>query len=105
MATSRPIVPYASRSPPTSPTTPGHVEATHGARNRPISHTTRHNQQDVTMDLEFSAEQEMLREMVRGLCASASPLEEVRRLEDDAVGYSPEFWKQLTELDLIGLTL
>jgi alkylation response protein AidB-like acyl-CoA dehydrogenase len=57
------------------------------------------------MDLEFSAEQEMLREMVRGLCASASPLEEVRRLEDDAVGYSLEFWKQLTELDLIGLTL
>ena len=57
------------------------------------------------MDLEFSAEQEMLREMVRGLCASASPLEEVRNLEDDAVGYSPEFWKQLTELDLIGLML
>ena len=57
------------------------------------------------MDLEFSAEQEMLREMVRGLCASASPLEEVRRLEDDAVGYSSEFWKQLTELDLIGLML
>ena len=57
------------------------------------------------MELEFSAEQEMLREMVRGLCASASPLEEVRNLEDDAVGYSSEFWKQLTELDLIGLML
>ena len=57
------------------------------------------------MDLEFSAEQEMLREMVRGLCASASPLEEVRKLEDDAVGYSSEFWNQLTELDLIGLML
>lgn len=57
------------------------------------------------MDLEFSAEQEMLREMVRGLCASASPLDEVRRLEDDAIGYSLEFWKQLVELDLIGLML
>ena len=57
------------------------------------------------MDLEFSAEQEMLREMVRGVCASASPLEQVRALEDDPVGYSPELWKQLTELDLIGLML
>src|SRR5438874_2157578 len=63
------------------------------------------HRQDVTMELEFSAEQEMLREMVRGLCASASPLERVRALEDDAVGYSHEFWKQLAELDLIGLML
>ena len=55
------------------------------------------------MDLEFTPEQEMLREMVRGLCADASPLEAVRALEDDAVGFSSEFWKQLTELDLIGL--
>jgi len=57
------------------------------------------------MDLEFTAEQEMLREMVRGLCADASPLEQVRALEDDALGYSSEFWAQLTELDLIGLML
>lgn len=57
------------------------------------------------MDLEFSAEQEMLRELVRGLCADAAPLATVRALEDDPVGYSTAFWKQLGELDLIGLML
>jgi alkylation response protein AidB-like acyl-CoA dehydrogenase len=57
------------------------------------------------LDLAFSAEQEMLRETVRGVCATASPLSVVRELEDDPVGYSPELWKQLAHLDLIGLQL
>jgi alkylation response protein AidB-like acyl-CoA dehydrogenase len=57
------------------------------------------------MDLDLSPEQEMLREMVRGVCSSYSSLETVRALEDDPVGYSPEMWKQMAELDLIGLTL
>ncbi len=55
------------------------------------------------MDLDFSAEQDMLREMVRGLCTTASPLERVRDLEDDPIGFSRELWSQLGELDLIGL--
>lgn len=57
------------------------------------------------LDLKFSAEQDMLRQTVRALCASASPLSVVRELEDDPVGYSPELWKQLAHLDLIGLQL
>ncbi len=57
------------------------------------------------LDLQFSAEQEMLRETVRGVCATACPLEVVRQLEDDPIGYSPELWKQLAHLDLIGLQL
>ena len=57
------------------------------------------------LDLGFSAEQEMLRETVRGVCATTSPLSVVRELEDDPVGYSPELWKQLAHLDLIGLQL
>ncbi|MEO6469381.1 MAG: acyl-CoA dehydrogenase family protein [Acidimicrobiia bacterium] len=57
------------------------------------------------MELDFTAEQDMLREMVRGLCASASSLETVRDLEDDPVGYSADLWRQLGELDLIGLML
>jgi alkylation response protein AidB-like acyl-CoA dehydrogenase len=57
------------------------------------------------LDLKFSAEQDMLRETVRAVCASASPLSVVRELEDDPVGYSPELWKQLAHLDLIGLQL
>lgn len=57
------------------------------------------------MDLDFTSEQDMLREMVRGVCASSSSLETVRALEDDPVGFSTELWKQLAELDLIGLML
>jgi len=57
------------------------------------------------LDLTFSPEQEMLRETVRGVVASTSPLGVVRELEDDPTGYSTELWKQLAHLDLIGLQL
>jgi alkylation response protein AidB-like acyl-CoA dehydrogenase len=57
------------------------------------------------LDLKFSAEQEMLRETVRGVCATTSPLRVVREFEDDPIGYSPDLWKQLAHLDLIGLQL
>ena len=57
------------------------------------------------LDLEFSPEQDMLRETVRKLCATACPLSVVRELEDDPVGYSADLWKQMAELDLIGLLL
>jgi len=57
------------------------------------------------LDLKFSAEQEMLRETVRGVCTTTSPLSVVRELEDDPTGFSPELWKQLAHLDLIGLQL
>jgi len=57
------------------------------------------------MDLDFSEEQEMLRETVRNVCEKLSPPEVVRELEDDAVGYSAELWKQLGELGLLGMTL
>ena len=57
------------------------------------------------LDLEFTPEQQMLRETVRGVCATYCPLSTVRELEDDPVGYSAELWKQLGHLDLIGLLL
>lgn len=57
------------------------------------------------LDLDFTPEQDMLREMVRGLLAQHSSLETVRELEDDPVGYSAELWSQLAELDLLGLVL
>jgi len=57
------------------------------------------------LDLTFSPEQEMLRETVRGVLAATCPLPVVRELEDDPTGYSPELWKQLAHLDLIGLQL
>ncbi|MBX3284866.1 MAG: acyl-CoA dehydrogenase family protein [Acidimicrobiales bacterium] len=55
------------------------------------------------MDLDFSDEQEMLRDLVRNLCGSYSSLEVVRAVEDDPTGYPPELWSQLAELDLTGL--
>jgi alkylation response protein AidB-like acyl-CoA dehydrogenase len=57
------------------------------------------------LDLGFSQEQEMLRESVRGVCRTHSPLTVVRELEDDSVGYSRELWRQLGQLGLIGLML
>ena len=57
------------------------------------------------MDLDFTEEQQMLREMVRGVCAEYAPLDVVRAMEDDPTGYPEEFWKQLGELDLLGLTI
>jgi alkylation response protein AidB-like acyl-CoA dehydrogenase len=57
------------------------------------------------MDLDFSEEQHMLREMVRGVCGEYAPLDVVRTMEDDPVGYPADFWKQLGELGLLGLTV
>jgi alkylation response protein AidB-like acyl-CoA dehydrogenase len=57
------------------------------------------------MDLDFSEEQQMLREMVRGVCNEYAPIEVVREMEDDAKGYPEQLWKQLGELDLLGLTV
>jgi alkylation response protein AidB-like acyl-CoA dehydrogenase len=57
------------------------------------------------LDLDFDAEQDMLRETVRGVCATHSPLSVVRQLEDDPVGYPTELWTQLGKLDLIGILL
>jgi alkylation response protein AidB-like acyl-CoA dehydrogenase len=57
------------------------------------------------LDLDFDSEQEMLRDTVRGVCATHSPLSVVRELEDDPTGYPPELWKQLGKLDLIGILL
>ncbi len=57
------------------------------------------------MDLEFSDEQHMLRDLVRGMCGTYASLETVRAVEDDPMGYPVEFWKQLSALDLTGLMI
>ncbi len=57
------------------------------------------------MDLDFTEEQQMLRDTVRGLCAEHSPIEIVRRMEDDPIGFPAPLWKQLGELGVTGLTL
>ncbi|HUC35837.1 MAG TPA: acyl-CoA dehydrogenase family protein [Acidimicrobiales bacterium] len=57
------------------------------------------------LDLEFGPEQEMLRRTVRAVCEAYCPASVVRELEDDPAGYPPDLWKQMGELDLIGLML
>jgi alkylation response protein AidB-like acyl-CoA dehydrogenase len=57
------------------------------------------------LDLDFSPEQEMLRQTVRDVLQRHCSLTVVREMEDDPVGYPPSLWAQLGELDLIGLLL
>jgi alkylation response protein AidB-like acyl-CoA dehydrogenase len=57
------------------------------------------------MDLDFTPEQDLLRQTVRGVCARHAGLDVVREMEDDPVGYPEKFWLQLAELGLVGLTL
>ncbi|MEA2645859.1 MAG: hypothetical protein QOE92_942 [Chloroflexota bacterium] len=57
------------------------------------------------MDFDFSPEQYMLRDTVRDLLAKECPPAEVRRLWDDETGRSPERWKKLGELGVLGLTV
>ncbi|MBN2623145.1 MAG: acyl-CoA/acyl-ACP dehydrogenase [Acidimicrobiales bacterium] len=57
------------------------------------------------LDLAFTEEQDMLREVVRSLLAEHAPLTVVREMEDDPVGYPADLWKRLAALDLLGLLL
>jgi alkylation response protein AidB-like acyl-CoA dehydrogenase len=57
------------------------------------------------MDLDFTAEQEMLREAVSGVCARYAGLDVVRQMENDPIGFPDKFWEQLAELGLLGMTV
>ncbi len=57
------------------------------------------------MELGFTQEQEILREMVRGVCAEYAPLDVVRQIEDDPTGFPPDLWKQIGELGLCGVLI
>lgn len=57
------------------------------------------------LDLDFTAEQDMLRDALRSLLADTCGLSRVRELEDDPAGFDPDLWRQLAALDLIGLML
>jgi alkylation response protein AidB-like acyl-CoA dehydrogenase len=55
------------------------------------------------MNLDFSEEQQVLRDTVRKLCAEYSPIAVVRAMEDDPKGVPDALWKQLAELGLLGV--
>jgi alkylation response protein AidB-like acyl-CoA dehydrogenase len=57
------------------------------------------------MDLDFTPEQDLLRETVAGVCQRYCDLKLVREMENDPLGYPDKLWAQLADLGLIGLTL
>ncbi|MCB1704072.1 MAG: acyl-CoA/acyl-ACP dehydrogenase [Halioglobus sp.] len=57
------------------------------------------------MDFGFSEDQEMLRDQVRKFLDDQCPLPQVRTIAAGPQGYSPDLWKQLSELGWLGLTL
>ena len=55
------------------------------------------------MDLDFTEEQDMLREAMAGLCTDAT--DTVRSLENDPRGFDDDFWAQLVTMGLTGLMI
>src|SRR5438067_165221 len=57
------------------------------------------------MDLDLNEEQELLRDTVRGLCQRHAPLDVVRSMEDDPIGFPDKLWAALAESGILGLHL
>ena len=57
------------------------------------------------MDLDFTPEQDLLRDSVRRACERHAGLDVVRKLENDPIGHSTELWAQLGELGVTGLVI
>jgi alkylation response protein AidB-like acyl-CoA dehydrogenase len=55
------------------------------------------------VNLDFTDEQQALRDLVRGVCAEHAPVSVVRALEDDARGWPDALWKQLGESGVLGV--
>jgi len=61
--------------------------------NNPVSH------------FDFGDDHEILREGARRFLEERCPIEAVRRLADDPLGYDPGVWKEMAELGWTGLTI
>ena len=57
------------------------------------------------MNFDFSEEQYMLRDAVRDFLSKESTPTEIRRIWDDPTGRSPQRWKKLAELGVVGLAI
>ncbi|WOK36726.1 acyl-CoA dehydrogenase family protein [Sphingomonas sp. C3-2] len=55
------------------------------------------------MDLDFTEEQEMLRDSLRGLCEAESDSQAVRRAEIDPTGVMQRLWRSLADSGFLGL--
>jgi alkylation response protein AidB-like acyl-CoA dehydrogenase len=55
------------------------------------------------VNLDFSDEQQALRDLVRGVCAEHAPIAVVRAMEDDPRGFPEPLWKKLGETGVLGV--
>ncbi|MBW2622851.1 MAG: acyl-CoA/acyl-ACP dehydrogenase, partial [Deltaproteobacteria bacterium] len=55
------------------------------------------------MDLDFTSEQDMLRDSAAKFFANECPYDKVKEIEETAEGYAPELWRQVAELGWTGL--
>ena len=55
------------------------------------------------MDLEFTEEQEAIRDMTRGLLEEHSSVDVVRVAENAPKGYPDSLWKQMSESGIVGI--
>ena len=57
------------------------------------------------MDLNFTEEQKLLRDMVRNLCEEHSSTRVVRDMENDPLGVPPGLWTQMKDTGLLAMML
>jgi len=57
------------------------------------------------MDLKFTDEQNMLRDMTRDLCSDYSDVAVVRKMENDPIGIPTELWAQMQGTGLLGMRI
>jgi alkylation response protein AidB-like acyl-CoA dehydrogenase len=57
------------------------------------------------MDMDFTPEQDLLRDSVRRTCERHGGFDVVRKLENDPIGYSPTLWTALGDLGVLGVTI
>ena len=55
------------------------------------------------MDLDFSSEQEILRDSAARFLANECPYDRVKEIEESEEGYDPDLWRQVAELGWTGL--
>lgn len=57
------------------------------------------------MDVNFNERERMLQEQARDFLKNEVPIDMVRAMEEDSVGYPPELWRKMAALGWLGMTI